>query len=122
MMIKMFKLIAVVCDLSEYDNARNEEEHQFISVIHSSCQPSNGFFFNIWLKKVPILYFVKHCTISVYSVTNHTAKGCCSILGCLLLVLKCVIVPLVIYFKLMTNLRLFINYKKHGILLLFVIS
>jgi len=40
----------------------------------------------------------------------------------LYLVLKCIIVPFVIYFKLMTNLRLFINYEKHGVLLLFVIS
>jgi hypothetical protein len=33
MMIKMFKLIAAVCDLAEYDNTQNEEEHQIISVI-----------------------------------------------------------------------------------------
>jgi hypothetical protein len=62
------------------------------------------------------------CAISLYSVTNLTSEGYRSIVHCLYFVLKFVIVLLVIHFKLMTNLRLFINYKKRGILLLFVIS
>jgi hypothetical protein len=70
----------------------------------------------ILLSTVNVLY---HFSIQC---TNHTSKGYFSIVQCLNLVLKCIIVPLVIYFKLMTNLRLFINYKKHDILLLFVIS
>jgi len=44
MIIKMFKSIAAVCDLTEHYNEQNEEEHQIISVIHSSCQPSNRVF------------------------------------------------------------------------------
>ena len=56
-----------------------------------------------------LLSTVNVCTISVYSVTNHTAKGYCSRLRCLYLVLKYVIITLVSYSKLITNRRLFIK-------------
>jgi len=49
------------------------------------------------------------CTISLYSVTNHTAKGYCSVLRCVNVVLKYVIVPLVIYFE--VNDKLKVIYK-----------
>lgn len=85
-----------------------------------------GFFFNSkWLRKVPILYFVKYCEYCVpfhYTLLRMILpKGTVLYYVCL----PCIEVhncSTCDYFKLMTNLRLFINYKKHDILPLFVIS